>query len=408
MAKQIENESAVVAREAAIESELGNIAKGTFIANLDHQLRAPMNSMMGMLNLLDETELSEQQRGYVKSALEASSFLMETINDITDFPLNSYDIKLVDTHFDLFKAGKNVIKAFSGPAAKKSLALKFECEADTPTLLNGDPVKLQQVLAKLIENAITFTDKGSISLSAKFAGSDNGKVLIEFKVTDTGVGISEDKLQTIFDFTHQRFTENVKLRRVSLELAVCQRIIETMDGAIEVASVKGEGTEFTIRIPFSETSPDVIADISEEKEVIMDTPVKALRSYNGLKVLLAEDDPINQSLAVAFLSKLGGSIDTADNGREAVNLFKNGKYDIIFMDCEMPELDGFDATREIRKIEEENGVEFKIPIIAMTAYAARGDRDNCIASGMNDHIPKPITVDVLQQVAEKYIFNTDK
>jgi len=395
-------------REAAIESELGNIAKGTFIASLDHRLRAPMNSMMGMLNLLEETALNDQQRGYVNSALEASSFLLETINQITDFPVNSYDLELQDTHFDLFKAGKNVIKAFSGLAAKNEISLHFECEADTPTLLNGDPVKLQQILAKLIENAINFTHRGSVSLLMKSIGDDNGKVLIEFKVIDTGVGISEEKLEHLFDFTHDLFSGNSKSRRVSLELAVCREIIEKMGGTIGVTSTKGVGAEVSFSIPFLETSSEVIDEISKEQIVLMEKGTRSLKSYNGLKVLLAEDDLINQSLAVAFLTKLGASVDTADNGKEAVKSFKNNKYDIIFMDCEMPEMDGFDATRGIRKIESELNEEYPIPIIAMTAYAARGDRDNCIASGMNDHVPKPITVNVLQEVAEKYIFSTDR
>jgi CheY-like chemotaxis protein len=395
-------------REAAIESELGNIAKGTFIANLDHRLRAPMNSMMGMLNLLEETDLNDQQRGYVKSALDASTFLMETINEITEFPVNSYDLELQETHFDLFKAGKNVIKAFSGLAAKNEVALHFECEADTPTLLNGDPIKLQQVLAKLIENAINFTHRGSVSLLMRSIDSAEDQVVIEFKIIDTGVGISEEKLKYLFDFTHDLFSVNSRFRRVSLELAVCREIISKMGGTIDITSVKGEGTEVSFKIPFAETPPEVIEEISEKQVVLMEKGAKSLRSYNGLKVLLAEDDPINQSLAVAFLTKLGGTVDTADNGIEAVKCFKNGRYDIIFMDCEMPKLDGFDATREIRKIESEQSEGYPVPIIAMTAYAARGDRDNCIASGMNDHVPKPITVNVLQEVAEKYIFSTER
>ena len=406
MIQNQEDNSTLIVKEAAIESELGNIAKGTFIANLDHQLRAPMNSIMGMLNLLDETELTDNQRNYVKSALEASSFLLETINDITEFPLNSYDLEIMDTHFDLFRAGKNVLKAFSGLADKKSIALHFECEANTPTLLQGDPVKLQQVLAKLVENAIIFTERGSVSLTAKFKGSEDDKVLIEFQVTDTGVGISEENLNILFDFANNRFANDRKLRRITLELAVCERIINAMGGSIDVSSEKGKGTTFTVTIPFMETPSEVIAEISEEEGVVQERSGNALKSYNGLRILLVEDDIINQSLAVAFLTKLGGVVDTADNGRKAVDSFNSNKYDIIFMDCEMPVLDGFDATREIRKIEEQNGAEYQTPIIAMTAYAARGDRDNCLAAGMNDHVPKPITVNVLQEVAEKYIFNT--
>jgi len=394
----------LTAKEAAIESELGNIAKGSFIASLDHRLRAPMNSIMGMLNLLQETELDEHQKGYVGSALEASKFLLETIKQITDFPVNSYELELQDHPFDLFKAGKNVIKAFSGLASKKNLSLQFESKADTPTLLNGDSLKLQQVLAKIIENALSFTQKGSVKLTTSFVGNDNDKVLIQFQISDTGPGISGEKLENLFDFTHDTFSEDPKLRRVSLELAVCKKIIEEMDGEIKVTSVKNEGTDVTLQVPFMETPPEVIDEISEEQEVVIKKDADAFKCFNGLKVLLAEDDPINQSLAVAFLNKLGGSVDTADNGLQALDNFKNNAYDIVFMDCEMPEMDGFDAAREIRKVESESNKPHPTPVIAMTAYAGRGDRDNCIAAGMDDHVPKPITVNILQEIAEKYIF----
>ncbi len=399
--------ASLTAKEAAIESELGNIAKGSFIASLDHRLRAPMNSMMGMLHLLEETDLNDQQQGYVGSALEASKFLLKTINQITEFPVNSYELKLKDTPFDLFKAGKNVIKAFSGLASKKKISLQFECEAETPTLLNGDPLKLQQVLAKFTENALSFTDRGSVKLIMSFIGNDNDKAIIEFKVIDTGIGISEAKLDNLFDFTSDIFSNDSKLRRVSLELAVCRKIIEEMGGKIKVDSEKAKGTCVTVEIPFKETPPEVIEEISVEQEVVMKQDSDSLKCYNGLKVLLAEDDPINQSLAVAFLNKLGGNVDTANNGLEAVNQFKNNTYDIVFMDCEMPEMDGFDAAREIRKFEDETSAAHTAPVIAMTAYAGRGDRDNCLAAGMDDHVPKPITVNVLQEVAEKYIFKTE-
>jgi CheY-like chemotaxis protein len=400
----MDNQLSLTAKEAAIESELGNIAKGTFIANLDHKLRAPMNSIMGMLNLLEETELDEHQQGYVESALEASKYLLETINQITDFPVNSYELELKDHPFDLFKAGKNVIKAFSGMASTKKISLQFECEAKTPTLLNGDPLKLQQVLAKVIENALNFTEKGSVKLTTSFMGNEDEKALIQFKIKDTGPGISNEKLENLFDFTHDVFSNNPKLRRVSLELAVCKKIVEEMGGKIEVSSVKEEGTEVTVQIPFMETPPEVIDQISKVQEVVVKKNSGSFKSFNGLKVLLAEDDPINQSLAVAFLEKLGGNVDTADNGALAVDKFKNNAYDIVFMDCEMPEMDGFDAAREIRKVESESNKSHPTPVIAMTAYAGRGDRDNCIAAGMDDHVPKPITVNVLQEIAEKYIF----
>ena len=279
------NKISLTAKEAAIESEIGNIAKGSFIASLDHKLRAPMNSIMGMLNLLAETELNEHQQGYVDSALQASKFLLKTINLITDFPVDSYELKIKDIPFDLFKAGKNVVKVFSGAAASKRIALHFECEADTPTLLNGDPLKLQQVLAKVMENALAFIDKGSIKLIASAIETKGSKALIEFRISDTGPGISEDKLSKIFDFTSDIFSSDPKMRRVSLELAVCKRIVEAMEGQIDISSTKGEGTEVVISIPFRETPAEVIDAISEDQKVIVHKNTDAFKSFNGLKVI---------------------------------------------------------------------------------------------------------------------------
>ena len=396
-----DNKELNIAKTAAIDSEIGNLAKGSFIATLSHELRIPMNSIMGMLKLLEDTDLTDRQKDYIASAHEASEYLLSWIKEITRFTtINTEEFCIEDEPFDMFRAGRDVIKVFAGEASSKKISVQYECEANTPTLLNGDALKIQQVLAKLVENAIKFTDHGSVKLLICSKEKDEkNNPIIEFKVIDTGVGISDEKQAMLFDFANEKIARTPQMRKISLELAVCKKIIEAMNGTINIDSKKNEGTEFTIQIALKETPTDQIEEFIEVNE---DTSTSSnLKSYTGLKVLLAEDDPINQSLGVAFLKKLGGEIDTANNGKQAVDKFQQGSYDIIFMDCEMPEMDGYEATRAIRKLEEETGAH--IPIMAMTAYAGRGDKEYCLSAGMDDHIPKPVTVDVLEDVLEKYI-----
>lgn len=395
-----------VAKAVAVESEIGNLNKGSFIAVLSHELRIPLNSIMGMLQLLKDTELSAQQRGYIDSAAEASESLHLWINEITEFSTNELNELAIESEpFDLFKAGNEVIKAFTETALSKNINLQYQFDANTPTLVKGDVLKVQQVLAKLIENSIDFTDKGSVTLIISCSKRENVKPKFIFKILDTGIGMSKEKLDRLFDFSDPINSDEPSLKRNSLELAVCNRIIEEMDGKIKVSSSEGTGTKFTVSIPLSEADPDRLNDIVDESfNDNSEVSHKKIKSYAGLKVLLAEDDPINQSLAVAFLERLGAEVVTANNGKEVVEKFQEDSYNIIFMDCEMPVLDGFKATRQIRKFE--GGSDKHIPILAMTAYAGRGDKERCLASGMDGHIPKPITTDVLESIVTEFIVNT--
>ncbi|MBN1864929.1 MAG: response regulator, partial [Victivallales bacterium] len=343
-------------RQAAIDSEIGNLAKGSFIASLSHELRIPLNSILGMLRLLKDTDLDPLQSGYVKSALEAGECLNGWIGEITRFSSVELDeFKIDEKPFDLFRACRDVIKVFAGEASSKGVNLQYEFKAGTPGLLNGDVLKLQQVLAKLVENGLRFTQKGSVSLVVDTGGKKDDRVLLSFTVADTGSGISPEDQERIFDFSDEQIAEKPRARKIRLELAVCKKIIDSMGGTIELKSGKGEGTEFTVVVPLAETPEDVLEAIADAKVKVAESPVKKPKKYSGIKVLVAEDDTINQSLAVAFLTRLGGEVQTADNGREAVEMFQSGTYNLVFMDCEMPEMDGYEATREIRKLEEGTG-----------------------------------------------------
>ncbi len=395
-----------LARQAAVDSEIGNLARGSFIASLSHELRIPLNSILGMLRLLKDTDLDSQQSGYVKSALEAGECLHGWIGEITRFSSVELDeFKIEDKPFDLFRACRDVIKVFAGEASSKGVNLQYEFEAGTPGLLNGDALRLQQVLAKLVENGLRFTQKGSVSLVVGTGGRRDDCVLMTFSVIDTGPGLSQETQERIFDFSDEHVGDNPKSRKIRLELAVCRKIIDAMGGTLELKSGKGEGTQFTVTVPLEETAEDVLEAIADSKLKVAEPPVKKPKKYNGIKVLVAEDDTINQSLAVAFLTRLGGEVETADNGCEAVEMFQSGAYNLVFMDCEMPEMDGYEASRAIRKLEEGTGR--RVPILAMTSYAGRGDREYCLSAGMDDHIPKPITVDILDDVFRKFILHEE-
>jgi CheY-like chemotaxis protein len=227
---------------------------------------------------------------------------------------------------------------------------------------------------------------------------------VKLSISSTSHDLSQTSAFSSFDFANAKLDS--KGRRMKLELAVCQRIIEHMGGTIDISSAydKGDG-EISLNIPFKEPSASKLEQLVNQRINEKSSTTSIFKkTFNGIHVLLAEDDPINQSLAVAFLTKLGGSIDTADNGKEALEKFQNNDYDIVLLDCDMPVMNGFDAAVAIRSFEKESKNGHKTPIIAMTAYAARGDRDNCLAAGMDDHVPKPITLDLLASIAENHIF----
>ncbi|NOY74187.1 MAG: response regulator, partial [Kiritimatiellaeota bacterium] len=263
---------------------------------------------------------------------------------------------------------------------------------------------LQQVLAKILECAIRETDKGTVVLDISSSRTDEQTALTRIEVSSTSVDLSKTLIFSSFDFAESELSS--KDRRTKLELAVCQRIIEKMGGEFQLLPTTDEDSgKIVLGIPFQETPESRITEIAKER--LTGKPSKSeqfKQTFNGISVLLAEDDPINQSLAVAFLSKLGGAIDTADNGKIAFDKFREKEYDIVLLDCEMPVMNGFEAAEAIREFEKESGKDRRVPIIAMTAYAARGDRENCLASGMDDHVPKPITLDLLASIAERHIF----
>jgi CheY-like chemotaxis protein len=256
------------------------------------------------------------------------------------------------------------------------------------------------VISVLIGNAIRFTPTGYVKFlvaCSDNAGKNGGKRGIRFSVQDSGVGISSEKLATLFEFATETTPESGKFSGVSLGLAVCKRIVSLMGGQIGVESEKGVGTTVSIEIPFQTADEDETHELQLAEQFPMQT-TEILRNWN-LNILLAEDDSINQSVTKLYLNRFGCRVDIAANGREAVERFKKTKYDLIFMDCEMPEMDGLAAVRAIRKIE---GKKSHVPIIALTASTMKGDRTMCLTTGMDEHVVKPINRRIIKEILSKY------